>query len=194
MTKRFLKRISPLAAWVFTAALMACAPNAKTANPNPPADNGGIFRERNEGYSLLYQLMSDNSRVGDIFIIKKADAPVGDLVKQIGYACQLAKKQMDDFPKSDKRIEYDVLDLPTIEQNQRDLTAQIDQKELLGSSGKIFELRLVLTQVDSTRYAAELAQALLAIDDDPARKMFLTSLNQQFTAFHDQLTDLVEVK
>ena len=35
-----------------------------------------MFRERNEGYSLLYKLMSDESNVSKIFILKHADDPV----------------------------------------------------------------------------------------------------------------------
>jgi len=170
-------------------ALAGCA-----ASPKPPSANGGLFRQKNEGYSILYKLMGDESQVGKIFIIKHADDSVGNLVKGIGDACATAKKQMDEFPKSDNRIEYDVSDLPYIEVKSRELAASETTKALLGSSGKEFELRLIFSQAQAMNYAHQLCDALAADDDNPDRKSFLTDLSQRCSGYYSSLLSLLAVK
>jgi hypothetical protein len=170
-------------------ALVGCATTTK-----PPSENGGMFRERNEGYSLLYKLMSDESKVGEIFIIKGADDSVKGLVKEIGAACTDAKKQMDGFPLANDRIEYDVSDLPRLEQESRDLEAKEDEKQLLTSSGKTFELRLIFTQAQAMGYAVNLCQSVAAHEDDAGRTEFLTNLSKQCAGFQQRLMDLLIVK
>jgi hypothetical protein len=170
-------------------ALAGCSTTLK-----PPSENGGMFRERNEGYSLLYKLMSDESKVSEIFILKHADDPVKGLVKEIGAACQAAKKQMDGFPMANNRIEYDVPDLPRLEQESRDLEAKEETNDLLTSSGKTFELRLVFTQAEAMGYAVNLCQALAADEDDTGHKDFLNKLSGQCAAFRQRLMDLLIVK
>ena len=170
-------------------ALAGCA-----ATPKPPSENGGMFRERNEGYSLLYKLMSDESKVSEIFILKHADEPVKGLVKEIAGACQAAKKQMDGFPIANNRIEYDVPDLPRLEQESRDLEAHEEAKDLLTSSGKTFELRLIFTQAEAMGYAVNLCQAILAHEDDAGHKEFLTNLSGQCAAFEQRLMEVLAVK
>jgi hypothetical protein len=160
----------------------------------PLSANGGLFRQKNEGYSLLYKLMSDESKVGQIFIIKHADPPVGDLVKQIGDACKSAQAEMEQFPQKDRRVEYDVADLPFIEQKSRDLAAHADTKALLESSGKTFELRLLFTQAQAMSYGRDLCEALAADETDPLRKGFLNDLSKQCGQFYDSLMDLLAVK
>jgi len=170
-------------------ALTGCAESAK-----PPSANGGIFRQKNEGYSILYKLMTQESDVAKIFIIKHASDQVGDVVKQVAATCQAAKAQMDEFPKKDKRVEYDVPDLPFIEQGSRDLAQKADTKALLGRSGKEFELELVFTQAQAMMYAHDVCEALASDEDDPLRKTFLTDLSTQCGRLADSLMQLLEVK
>jgi hypothetical protein len=165
-----------------TLALAGCA-----ATPNPGSDSGGFIRQRNEGYALLYQLMGDESRVGQIFVLKQADNSIHDLVTQIGSYCQSAKKQMDQFPHSDPQIEFDLTDLPKMERKSRDLEQMDDTKALLTSSGKTFELRLLFTQAQAMGYATQLAAALNEQENDKTRKDFLKNLSKRCDEFHDQL-------
>ena len=174
--------------------LIVIALTGCSSTPKPPSENGGMFRERNEGFSLLYKLMSDESKVGGIFIIKSASEPVKGLVKEIGAACDGAKKQMDGFPELNNRIEYDVPDLPKLEQESRDLEAKADTKDLLTSTGNTFQLRLVFTQAQAMAYAKNLCDALIADEDDPQIKQFLTALSLQCAGFQQRLMDLLTVK
>jgi len=153
-----------------------------------------MFRRQNEGYSLLYKLMSDDSGVSKIVIFTRADDSVVSLIKEIAGACQTAKKQMDEFPKSDIRIEYDVPDLPYIEAKGRELQSSDDEKALLSSSGKEFEVQLIFNQAQATDYAVQLSKALAENESDPGRKAFLTNVSKQFADFHEQLMNHLTTK
>jgi hypothetical protein len=153
-----------------------------------------MFRRQNEGYSLLYKMMSDDSGVSKIVIFTQADDSVVSLIKEIAGACQAAKKQMDEFPKSNNRIEFDVPDLPYIDAKGRDQQSSDDEHGLLTSSGKEFEVQLILTQAQATDYAVQLSKALAENEDDPGRKAFLTNVSKQFGGFHERLMNLLTVK
>jgi hypothetical protein len=153
-----------------------------------------MFRHQNEGYGLLYKLMVDNSDVSKIVIFTKADDSVVRLVREIAEASQDAKKQMDEFPKSDSHIEYDEPDLPALETKGRELQSSQDAKGLLTSGGKEFEVLLIFTQAEATDYAVQLSKALIENEKDPTRLTFLTNLSKQFADFHVRLMDLLTVK
>ncbi|HEY1683789.1 MAG TPA: hypothetical protein VGG19_03420 [Tepidisphaeraceae bacterium] len=161
--------------------------------PKPPPDNGGVYRQHNEGYSILYRLMYDESRVGGIFVIKKADDKVKAPIKQLSDACKAAHQRLDDFRRMDHRLEFDVPDLPYMEKTSRDLEAKEDRKLLLFSSGQQFELTLIFTQAQAMNYAVHLCQALEAAEGNPQRKAFLQDLEHQCNSFHDQLMKMLAV-
>src|SRR5580698_2114406 len=161
--------------------------------PTPPPNTGGPIHERNQAYSLLYKLMTDESDVGKIFILKSASDPVKNLIKEIGSAAQSAKKQMDTFPSPDSRIDFNVTDLPQLEQRSRDLQAKEDEHTLLFSTGKDFELNLIFTQLEAVDYGKQLCKALIEKESDPTRKAFLSNLANQCDSFHDRLMKLLSV-
>jgi hypothetical protein len=183
--------------------LMSIAGCSATPQSNSPAGVetastshapvGGEIRERNQAYSLLYDLMDKESNVDKLFIVKSASDPVKTLVKQIAAACKSAHQQMEDFPKQDKQIEFDVTDLPKLEQRSRDLEAKDQEHILLTSSGKEFELRLIFTQAQAMGYARQLCRALLEKETDPSRKAFLSALADQCGGFHDQMMKMLNV-
>jgi hypothetical protein len=182
-------RIHLLPTFLFCAILIGCS-----SPPTPPPNTGGSIHERNQAYSLLYKLMTDESDVGKIFILKSASDPVKNLIKEIGSAAQSAKTQMDTFPSPDSRIDYKVTDLPQLEQRSRDLQAKEDEHTLLFSSGKDFELNLIFTQLEAVDYGKQLCKALLEKESDPTRRTFLTNLANQCDGFHDRLMKLLSIQ
>jgi hypothetical protein len=172
-------------------ALAGCA--ASASHPPSSSAAAGISQENEEGYSILYKLMSDEARVGGIFFIKKADESISVPIKQLSLACQAAKKRLEDFRAADNRLHLDMPDLPYIEQRSRDLEASDDRKLLLFSKGKTFELNLLFTQAQATGYASELCRALAENETDAQRKAFLLDLQEQFSAYHERLMKLLSV-
>ena len=149
-------------------------------------------RVRNEGYSLLYQLLSQESNVAKILIIKHADQPIADIIKEIASTCGQAKQELDAFYKNDRHLNLALPSLPQVEQQTRAAIESTVTKQLLFSSGKRFEVRLLFTQAEALNYAAHLAQVLHEQEDNPDRKNFLATLSQRCTKLHDRAIDLLK--
>jgi hypothetical protein len=156
-----------------------------------PTADWGQARVRNEGYSLLYKLMDQESDVSKILIIKHASSPVADVIKEIASTCGFAKKGLDLFHEKDN-LNLKMADLPEIEQKTRLAIASTDTKQLLTSSGKTFEHRLLLTQVEAMNYASHMAKVLHDQETDPLRKQFLATLSQHCATLHDKVIDLLK--
>ncbi len=137
--------------------------------------------------------MSDESQVSKLLFLKRVGPSVGSVVKGISTTCEDAKKQMDGFAR-DGGINFQVSDLPAVEQRSRELQAKEESRLLLGSSGKDLELRLTFTQVEAMGYAMHLAQALAEREDNVARKAFLENLATRCAALRDQVMGLLSVK
>src|SRR5271170_3955046 len=152
---------------------------------------GRQSRIRDEGYSLLYTLASKQSDVGKILIIKSASAKVYTEIKQIAEVFSQAKKQLDGFAKEDGTLNFQMSHLPSMEEKTRAAIASTTTKDLLFSSGKAFELRLLLTQVEALDYASHLADQLAKQDENLKRKEFLTQFAKQCVQHHKQVIDLL---
>ena len=152
---------------------------------------GGQSRIRDEGYSLLYTLASKESDVNKILIIKSASAKVSAEIKQIAEVFGAAQKQLDGFAKEDGSLSFKMSHLPSMEEKTRAAIASTTTKDLLFSTGKALELRLLLTQVQALSYASHLADQLAAQDGNPKRKTFLTEFSKQCVQHHKQVVDLV---
>jgi hypothetical protein len=147
--------------------------------------------QRNQGYSLLYKLMGDEAGVGDILIFKHADESVSGLVKEIGAACKDAESRMEEFRKADHGLSFDETGLPVVEAKSRELASKSETRALLGSSGKEFEVRLIVTQIEAMGYGEDLAEALEDRENDPRHKAFLKGLAEQCGGFRERLLKLL---
>ena len=149
-------------------------------------------RVRNEGYSLLYQLLSQESDAAKILIIKHADPPIADVIKKIANTCGQAKKELELFHEKDRHLNLEMTHLPEIEQKTRAAIESTVTKQLLFSSGKKFEVRFLFTQAEAMNYAAHLAQVLHDQEDNPVRKEFLAALSERCTTLHDRVMGLLK--
>jgi hypothetical protein len=156
-----------------------------------PATSWHQNRVRNEGYSLLYKLLSQESDVAKILIIKDTDPPVTALIKEIANTSGEAQKQLEAFSKANHRLNLKMTDLPKVEQQTRDAIASTEAKQLLFSTGKTFESRLLFTQAEAMNYAAHLAKILEDQETDSQRKEFLAHLSDECTGLHDRVIKLL---
>jgi hypothetical protein len=181
-------------AWV-CGTLISCAlavTGCSTVQKILPTTAWRQARVRNEGYSLLYQLLSQERDVARILIIKHADPPVADVIKEIANTCGQAKKALDLFHEKDRHLNLEMTNLPQIEQKTRAAIESTVTKQLLTSSGKTFERRLLFTQAEAMNYAAHLAMVLHDQEDNPNRKDFLAKLSERCTTLHDRVIALLK--
>jgi hypothetical protein len=177
----------PIGAWKYLSLLGCVVALYGCASQNSTPGDSSLVRSRNQGYALLYELMGDESKVGQIFILKSAEPSVHDLVTQVGAYCKSTKSQLDAFAKADPHLAFNQTGLPETEQKSRDLESDRETKSLLLSTGQPFEERLLFTQAQAMGYASDLAAALVEQETDPARKDFLKNLSHRCGEFRDEL-------
>jgi hypothetical protein len=149
-------------------------------------------RVRNEGYSLLYDLVSDESGVDKILVVKRASPEIVAETKEIAKVFEQAEHQLKSFEKqNNSQINFKTMNLPATEKQTRAAIAKTTTKTLLLSSGKSFERQLLLTQVKALEYASHLAGVVAGQDDDPARKAFLHQFAEQCQQHHKRVIDLL---
>lgn len=181
-------------AWVW-GALIVCAlavTGCSTVQKILPITAWREARVRNEGYSLLYQLLRQESDAAKILIVKHADPPIADLIKEIATAAGQAQKALEQFHEQDRHLSFEMTNLPQIEQQSRAAIESTETKQLLFSTGKKFEVRFLFTQAQAMNYAAHLAKVLHDQEPNPVRKEFLVALSRRCTTLHDKVIDLLK--
>jgi hypothetical protein len=168
--------------------------NEKSASPPSnakPLSEDSRLGIRNQGYSLLYQLLSDEKNLSKVLLIKKEERDVGELVRKISNVSGDAVKQMDAFAKTDGHLHYHMEGLPSAEKETRDLIGKTREKEVLTKGGEKFDLRILLTQSEALTYGAHLAIVVQSHEQEPTRKAFLGDLSRQLQELHQSLIDLM---
>src|SRR5690606_15604557 len=80
--------------------------------------------------------------------------------------------------------------LPVVEENTRQAVEVTTRNRLLFGSG--FELRLLLTQVESSNYLWHLAAELAEQEEDEQRSAMLLEISEQFKAINEQVLARVQ--
>jgi hypothetical protein len=146
----------------------------------------------NDGFALLYDLMDKESGVDKILVLRSASAPTQEIIRRIAKECAAAKEHLDSLAKANSLLRLDYQDLPRAEVDTRKAIEWATTKKLLFGVG--FELKLILTQVSATEYAAFLAESLAARDRDEERKAWLGEAAERFKGLHQEIVQRLAVK
>jgi hypothetical protein len=152
---------------------------------------GSRYRTRNEGFSLLYDLTTKQRDVDKILILKHVSDKTAKEIKEIAQTFRQAQEQFDAFARQDSSLDFKTKHLPVLEDKTRDSIQSTTTKDLLFSSGKDFELRLLLTQVQALDYASHLASVLGNQDENKGRKSFLSEFSKQCDQHHKNVMQLL---
>jgi hypothetical protein len=167
-----------LAAWVLT----GCQSPATSS----PAGSRAVASTRNNGYSLLHQLLADQKNVSLLRFIKSENSDVKKLVQRIATASGTGARLLEEFAKDDPMIWLEDFRLPPAEVATRDAIAATKQHELLSQSGDTFELALLLTQTEALSYAWHLAKVTGENERQPDRARALAGLSQDMENFYHE--------
>jgi hypothetical protein len=146
----------------------------------------------NDGFTLLYELMGKESDVDKILILRNASVPTQTTIRKISKVCTTAKEDLDKFAKLHPLLEMNRHDLPKAEVDTREAIEWATTKKLL--LGGDFELKLILTQVSATEYAAFLAKTLAGRDKDKDRTAWLEGMAKIFQDLHQEIVQRLTVK
>lgn len=142
----------------------------------PPPGSPAAQSARNNGYSLLYQLLDDEKDVSLLSLIKREHADVKGLIKQIATASGAGAKVIEQFAKEDRSINLHDTQLPPGETATRTAIGATKKKALLHNKGSDFELNLLLTQTEALNYGWHLAEVTSKNETEPNHARALAGL------------------
>jgi hypothetical protein len=175
-------------------ALVVFAGCATAPKPEPPKSEDAALAMRNQGYALLYKLLSDEKNLSKLLLIKKEQADLGELIKRISKVSGETAEGFEQFSKADAHLHLESDGLPAIEKEVRDSIGKTRAKELIAKGGQKFELRVLLTQSEALTYGAHLAAVLQRHESDEARRKFLGETSQQLQELHQAVIDLMHTR
>jgi len=186
-----MKNLYTIFVLVCALASTACKSTPDKATADPPKDSANVALS--EGYALLYKVLSDQSGVDRLFVFRSASGPTKQLVQSIAQTCRDGKQHLDQRQETLKAegIGFDARGLPVIEAESRTILASRSSSQLL--TGGRFEVNLLLTQSEATRYIAALAKALADHDGNEKRSQWLNDLSQQMFELQDQVAERLTV-
>ena len=142
---------------------------------------------RNNGYSLLHQLLAEQKDVGLLRFIRPEHTDVKELVKKIAASSGTGAALLEKFAKDDPSIRLEDIQLPPGEVAARDAIASTKKKELLSQSGDTFELTLLLTQTEALSYAWHLAEITGQNEPQPERARALAGISDDMKNLYHEV-------
>ena len=162
--------------WALMATLLVFAAGCSTTIERPFADDQKGVVELDHGYTLLDSLLSDESSVADILVIKSAGEDLTRLLKNIS---KLAKSDLAEIRKlypMDPSIDPSGDGLPRIETDARTRIRNQQTKLLIMSGGEEFEVLILLTQEKATDYIESICRSLSKADPQKERSKMLAGM------------------
>jgi len=156
-------------------------------SPKASSPSGSSASTRNNGYSLLHQLLDEQKDVSLLRFIKSEHADVKQLVKRIATTSGTGAKLLEKFAQDDPAINLDDIGLPPGELATRAAIAATKQKELLSQAGDEFELSLLLTQTEALSYAWHLAQVAGENESQPDRARALAGVSKDMENLYHEV-------
>jgi hypothetical protein len=180
----------------FTATLFAACLLMGCQSPNamPPRTGGAIQSTRNNGYSLLHQLLDEQKNVSLLRFIRPEQSDVKTLVKKIATDSGTGAALLEKFAKDDPTISMDDIQLPPAELATRAAIAATKKKELLSQSGGTFELTLLLTQTEALSYGWHLAEVTAENEPQPDRARALAGISEDMQNLYHEVFILLRSK
>jgi len=161
---------------------------------DPPAKRPEAQTTRNNGYSLLHQLLEEQKDVSLLRFIRPERDDVKQLVKKIARTSAAGAKLIEEFARDDASINLDYIGLPPGELAARKAIGDAKQKELLSQSGDTFELTLLLTQTDALSYGWHLAEITGQNEPDAQRARALAGIGEDMKTLYQQVFTLLRTK
>ncbi|MEI9866489.1 MAG: hypothetical protein WDN00_18425 [Limisphaerales bacterium] len=149
---------------------------------------------RNNAASLLYDLLGNEKNVSKILIVKRNSEELGILIKTISETAATAHKQMEALAANDANLDLHSTGLPAGEKAARAAAAKTKEHELLSTSGKEFELNLLLTQAEALGYASELATIAAGNSRSPEEIRQFALINRDMKNLHAQVLKQIKQK
>jgi hypothetical protein len=136
------------------------------------------IKTRNNAASLLADLLKQEKDVAKVFILKKANKPVVDLVTLIGATAATHERELLEMSTNDPSLKLNAIRLPPGELAARDGTTKSKERDLLLTSGHNFEFNLLFSQAQAENYGWHLAAVAADNSSNSEEEHTFTTIGQ----------------
>jgi hypothetical protein len=144
---------------------------------------------RDQGYALLYSVLSDESKVDKVLLVKNPNPQVAELLKAIARFADDGKSKLEAMSKEDPTFNLGNDGLPEMETRTRDAISSATSRQILFSGGAEFEFNILLAQHQALNYITHLAGTLSDEASRDDRKQYFSQLAEQANVLHARVMD-----
>jgi hypothetical protein len=149
--------------------------------PSPPPHAGPpALSTTNDGYSLLYELLSKQADVDKALWFRRTPVDFAVIIREVAKVSKEGAQQLAAFATADKSIQLHLTPLPNAERETRAAIEATETHLLLTTTGPVFRRRLLLSQASSMQYAQHLAGTIAKHEANAARKSALEAMAARF--------------
>jgi hypothetical protein len=135
----------------------------------------------NGGYYLLHTLGNDEAQLPLILVVKSAPPEIKTYADRISRLAKETVSDLDTMQDHDPALDLDKNPLPSVEQDVRDSIKGDKQHQLLmEAQGDEFIRVLVISQIEASSYARNLATVLADKETDSHRARVLRQLSEKW--------------
>jgi hypothetical protein len=185
-----LKTLFPCLACLMSL-IASCAPVLK--GPLDSTKPEAAAATLDHGYTLLTELLQNESQVTLLFDIKHADEKVQALLTRISDTAASTRTALIALVAKQPPITISGNGLPLIEQSTRNALSNSTAAALL-LAGDSFELQLLLSQDKACSYAAALCTTLTEADANVARSDVLTNATKLFNGYTEEIVAMLTLR
>ena len=192
-----MNRIRPVLGRVpkaLMAALVVLATGCSTTIDRPFDDDRDGLLELDRGYTLLDSLLTDESSVADILVIKSAGDDLTRLLEHISRQAGSDLAELRKLYPMEPAVDPSGDGLPRIESDARARIRNQQTALLLMSGGEDFEVLILLTQEKATDYVEAICRSLSKADPQKKRSEMLKGMADGWKEFNRRARSLFLVK
>jgi hypothetical protein len=156
-----------------------------------PRKSAQTVKELSQGYTLLRELMEDESRLNQVFMVRSANQELEPLVKDIASAAKDVLQDLRNFTKDEPALRSEANGLPLIEVATRSGITEEFTKAILSGNKERFRNELLLSQIQATEYGKELLLAIAQQEFSPSRKLALERRAVTWQRLRQRVADLI---
>ena len=141
----------------------------------------GLREKLNGGYYLLHHVSADEAQLPLLLDFKHAPPEISDFADQISKTAKKTVAVLEHLQEGDASIRFDRNPLPQIEQDVRDsIKAEKQHTLLFGTSNSAFVRALLVSQIEASTYAMNIAKVLAGEETDSDRARALRHLSAEW--------------
>jgi hypothetical protein len=146
----------------------------------------------NGGYYLLHHLCEDEAKLPLLLDVKDAPPEIEKYAVHISKTAKESIAALERLQENDPDLNFDKNPLPRIERDVRESIQADKQHQLLfGTTGAEFVRALLVSQVEASSYALNLAKVLSQQEKNPDRVKTLQHISVQWRAIHEEAMRLL---